>query len=110
MNVGLAGTNRRQDELDLEQALREQNQRLAVTYEHATVGIAEIDATGKRLRVNATACAITGRAREDLVGGNVFDVMHPEDREEDLLQLCGSSAVKSTAIRSRSASCARTGP
>jgi PAS domain S-box-containing protein len=86
MNMGLASTNRRQDELDLEQALREQNQRLAVTYEHATVGIAEIDATGKRLRVNATACAITGRAREDLVGGNVFEVMHPEDREEDWLQ------------------------
>lgn len=84
--MGLASTNRRQDELDLEQALREQNQRLAVTYEHATVGIAEIDATGKRLRVNATACAITGRAREDLVGGNVFEVMHPEDREEDWLQ------------------------
>ncbi|HEY4856446.1 MAG TPA: PAS domain S-box protein [Xanthobacteraceae bacterium] len=86
MNMGLASTNRRQDELDLEQALREQSQRLAVTYEHATVGIAEIDATGKRLRVNATACAITGRAREDLVGGNVFEVMHPEDREEDWLQ------------------------
>ena len=86
MNMGLASTNRRQDELDLEQALREQNQRLAVTYEHATVGIAEIDATGKRLRVNATACAVTGRTREELVGGNVFDVMHPEDREEDWRQ------------------------
>jgi PAS domain S-box-containing protein len=86
MTMGLAGRNRRQDELDLEQALREQNQRLAVTYEHATVGIAEIDATGKRLRVNATACCITGRTREDLVGGNVFDVMHPEDREEDWRQ------------------------
>jgi PAS domain S-box-containing protein len=86
MNMGLAGTTRRQDEIDLEQALREQNQRLAVTYEHATVGIAEIDATGKRLRVNATACAITGRSREELLGGNVFDVTHPEDREEDWRQ------------------------
>jgi PAS domain S-box-containing protein len=65
------------------QALREQNQRLAVTYEHATVGIAEIDAEGKRMRVNSTACAITGRSREELLGGNVFDVMHAEDRDED---------------------------
>jgi PAS domain S-box-containing protein len=69
-----------------EQALREQNQRLAVTYEHATVGIAEIDAGGRRMRVNATACAITGRSREELLGGNVFDVMHPEDRDEDFRQ------------------------
>jgi PAS domain S-box-containing protein len=69
-----------------EQALREQNRRLAVTYEHATVGIAEIDAEGKRLRVNATACAITGRSRAELLGGNVFDVAHPEDRDDDLQQ------------------------
>jgi PAS domain S-box-containing protein len=66
-----------------EHALREQNRRLAVTYEHATVGIAEIDGLGRRMRVNATACAITGRSREELLGGNVFDTVHPEDREED---------------------------
>jgi PAS domain S-box-containing protein len=61
-------------------------QRLAVTYEHATVGIAEIDAEGRRMNVNATACTITGRAREELLGGNVFDVIHPEDRDEDVRQ------------------------
>ena len=69
-----------------EQALIEQNRRLAVTYEHATVGIAETDAEGRRMRVNATACAITGRSREELAGGSIFDVMHPEDRDEDLRQ------------------------
>ncbi len=70
----------------IEAVLREQTLRLAVTYEHATVGIAETDAAGKRLRVNATACAITGRSREELVGGSVFDVRHPEDRDEDFRQ------------------------
>src|SRR5580704_1060026 len=69
-----------------EQALIEQNRRLAVTYEHATVGIAETDAEGRRMRVNATACAITGRSREELTGGSIFNVMHPEDRDEDLPQ------------------------
>src|SRR5262249_14539056 len=69
-----------------EQALIEQNRRLVVTYEHATVGIAETDAEGRRMRVNATACAITGRSREELAGGSIFDVMHPEDRDEDLRQ------------------------
>ena len=70
----------------IEEVLREQSLRLAVTYEHATVGIAEIDAEGRRLRVNATACAITGRSREELAGGSVFDVRHPEDRDEDFRQ------------------------
>jgi PAS domain S-box-containing protein len=69
-----------------ERALREQNLRFVVTYEHATVGIAEIDPRGKRLRVNATASEITGRSREELLGGNVFDVFHPEDREADFAQ------------------------
>jgi PAS domain S-box-containing protein len=69
-----------------EQALIEHNRRLAVTYEHAPVGIAETDAEGRRMRVNATACAITGRSREELAGGSIFDVMHPEDRDEDLRQ------------------------
>ncbi len=71
-----------------EEILREQKERLAVTYEHTTVGIAEVDAQGKRLSVNATACAITGRSREELLHGNIFDVLHPEDREEDLRQYC----------------------
>ncbi|HEY7243894.1 MAG TPA: PAS domain S-box protein [Xanthobacteraceae bacterium] len=70
----------------IEEILREQSLRLAVTYEHAVVGIAEIDAAGTRLRVNATACAITGRSREELLGGSVFDVHHPEDRDEDFRQ------------------------
>src|SRR2546421_12668730 len=66
--------------------LREASERLAVTYEHTTVGIAEVDADGKRLRVNATACAITGRSREELLHGNIFDVPRPEDLDEDLRQ------------------------
>ena len=60
--------------------------RLAITYEHAIVGIAEVDAEGRRMRVNATACAITGRSREELLGGSIFDVAHPEDRDEDFRQ------------------------
>jgi PAS domain S-box-containing protein len=60
--------------------------RLAITYEHAIVGIAEVDAEGRRMRVNATACAITGRSREELLGGSIFAVAHPEDRDEDFRQ------------------------
>ena len=61
-------------------------QRFAATYEHATVGIAEVDAQGRRLRVNGAAWAITGRSRTELTGGSVFDVLHSEDRYNDVNQ------------------------
>ena len=69
-----------------QQILREQNWRLAATYEQATIGMAEVDAQGRRLRVNEAACAITGRSRAELVGGSVFNVLHPEDRNDDIDQ------------------------
>ena len=69
-----------------QQILLEQNRRLAATYEHATIGMAEVDAQGRRLRVNEAACAITGRSRAELIGGNVFNVLHPEDRNDDVDQ------------------------
>jgi len=69
-----------------QQILREQYQRFAATYEHATVGIAEVDAQGRRLRVNEAACAITGRSRLELIGGSVFNVLHSEDRDDDIDQ------------------------
>jgi PAS domain S-box-containing protein len=69
-----------------QQILREQNRRLAATYEQATVGIAEVDAQGRRLRVNEAACAITGRSRAELIGGSVFNVLHSEDRKDDIAQ------------------------
>jgi PAS domain S-box-containing protein len=64
--------------------LGEQDQRLAATYEYAGIGISEVDAEGRLLRINETVCAITGYAREELLGLSVFDVTHPEDRQADL--------------------------
>ena len=44
----------------VEDAWPESEQRLAATYAHAAIGIAEIDENGCLLRVNETVCAITG--------------------------------------------------
>jgi PAS domain S-box-containing protein len=65
------------------QALAENEQRLAATYESAAIAISEIDGLGNLLRVNETACAITGYPREELLGLNVFDLTHPEDQTVD---------------------------
>jgi PAS domain S-box-containing protein len=63
--------------------LREQEQRLAATYEHAAIGIVEIDAEGRFLRVNEAICAITGLSREELLGWTLFGRTHPDDRRLD---------------------------
>jgi len=62
---------------------REQEQRLAATYEHAAIGIAEIAPDGHFVRVNEAICSITGRAREDLMGGYLFRDTHPDDVDAD---------------------------
>ena len=65
------------------EALRESEQRLRATQEHAGVGLAEIDADGRYLRVNETFCAITGYTREQLLGRTLFEVTHEEHLEVD---------------------------
>jgi PAS domain S-box-containing protein len=67
-----------------EAARRESEERLAATYEAAPVGISEIDAEGRLLRVNDALCKIVGRSREQLLGGMSFlDYTHEDHREED---------------------------
>jgi PAS domain S-box-containing protein len=62
-----------------EAALRESEARYRATQEHAGVGIGEVDAEGRFLRVNGALAAITGYAKDELLGRTVFDVTHPDD-------------------------------
>ncbi|HYC73859.1 PAS domain S-box protein [Brevundimonas sp.] len=64
-----------------ERALRESDERLAATYEAATVGIAEVDESGRYIRVNDALCGILGRSREQLLATTLLDITHPDDRE-----------------------------
>jgi PAS domain S-box-containing protein len=63
--------------------LREQQERWASTYEHAAIGIVEIDAEGRFLRVNEAICSIVGGTREELLGWKLFGRTHPDDRDVD---------------------------
>jgi len=67
-----------------EQALRESQQRLAATFEHAGIGIAEIDATGRLLRINEAYCSITGYSRAELLCMSFHNLTHPEDRPQEV--------------------------
>ena len=61
----------------------EQEQRLAATYEHAAIGISEVAADGRFIRVNEAICAITGYSREHLLANMLFGHSHPDDTEPD---------------------------
>jgi PAS domain S-box-containing protein len=66
-----------------ESARRDSEERLAATYEAATIGIAEADAAGRLLRVNDALCQMLGRSREELLNMTFLDYTHEDDREED---------------------------
>jgi PAS domain S-box-containing protein len=68
---------------EAERARRESEERLAATYEAATVGIAEADKTGRLLRVNDALCKMLGRSREQLLAMTFFDYTDENDRAED---------------------------
>lgn len=66
-----------------ELALRESEVRLAATYNHAFVGIGEVDRDGRFLRVNEQFCRITGYDQDELRKTTIFSISHPEDVPED---------------------------
>jgi PAS domain S-box-containing protein len=69
-----------------DELLRERDQRLAVTYDHAGSGIVEVDSAGKLLRVNARLCELTGRAPDELLGRSIFEETFSEDVDDDRQQ------------------------
>lgn len=72
------------DALDRSQHdLREQEERWAATYEHAAIGIVELDAEGRFIRVNEAICSIVGGTREELLGWRLQGRTHPDDRDVD---------------------------
>ena len=72
------------DALDRSQHnLREQQERWAATYEHAAIGIVELDAEGRFIRVNEAICSIVGGTKEELLDWRLFGRTHPDDRDVD---------------------------
>ena len=86
VNCFLDVTERKRMDIALERSrilAREQEQRLAATYEHAAIGISETAPDGAFLRVNEAICAITGYNREDLLSSRLFRYTHPDDADSD---------------------------
>ncbi|WP_129793795.1 PAS domain S-box protein [Sphingosinicella sp. CPCC 101087] len=71
---------------EAEEARRESDERLAATYEAATVGIAEVDEAGRYVRVNDAFCSILGRSREEALACDLIKVTHSDDRDTEAEQ------------------------
>jgi PAS domain S-box-containing protein len=56
-------------------------QRYRTFFYQAAAGTAEVDPEGRLLDLNETCCRIVGRARGDVIGRNIEELCHPEDRE-----------------------------
>jgi PAS domain S-box-containing protein len=63
---------------------RRSEERFRGTFENAAVGIANLDAGGRFLQVNAKLCEIIGYGRDELLRMNFQDVTHPEDLAANL--------------------------
>lgn len=86
VNCFLDISERKRVEVALEESrviAREQEQRLAATYEHAAIGITELAPDGNILRINEAICNITGRSRDELIGHQLFTYTHPDDVDAD---------------------------
>ena len=79
-------TERKRADEALEQSrLRglEQEQRLAATYDHVSIGISEVAPDGTFLRVNEAISTITGYSREELLSNRLFTKTYQDDAELD---------------------------
>ncbi|MBL8190888.1 MAG: PAS domain S-box protein [Acidobacteria bacterium] len=79
-----------------EEALRESEEHLSALIHQTLSGIAETDTDGTFLLVNDRYCAITGYAREELVGlKQMQELTHPDDlpRNLELLARCATEGV-----------------
>jgi PAS domain S-box-containing protein len=68
-----------------EEALRKSEERFRGIFEHAGTGIAISDLEGRYLSNNPAFCNMLGYSREELRGLSVSELVHPEDREANLL-------------------------
>ena len=71
----------------VQKALRESEQRFQGAFEHAGIGMALVDVSGKWLQVNPALCDLLGYASSELLATNFQAITHPDDLPKSLASL-----------------------
>jgi PAS domain S-box-containing protein len=68
----------------IEEAMRESEERFSGAFEHAPIGVALVSPDGRFMKVNKVLCALVGYTEEELLNRTFQDITHPEDLDADL--------------------------
>jgi diguanylate cyclase (GGDEF)-like protein/PAS domain S-box-containing protein len=71
------------DRLQAEAARRESEDRFRSAFEHAPIGMALADRTGRIFRSNDAFAAMLGRCTDEVNGSRIRDFTHPDDWEDN---------------------------
>lgn len=83
------------DRHEMQQRLRESEQRYRKLFENARVGMAELSFDEEWLSVNDELLKILGYEEEELLGSRCREITHPEDVEED--ERCAQKLIEAEA-------------
>lgn len=88
---------------EAQRALRASDERFHAIFENAAVGIAEVSADGRWLRVNDALARLTGYPVEELLNKTIQEVTHPHDRDADAahIEVLRSGATNSFCLDKR---------
>ncbi len=88
----------------VEEALRESENRFRTVFEQAAVGMAQVETgTGRFVRVNQRYCEIAGYTADELLAQDFQSITHPDDLPEDLrnLERLRSGEIREYAMEKR---------
>ena len=68
----------------IEEALRESDQRFENAFKYSAIGMAIVSMEGKWLKVNSKVCSFLGYSEDELMSKTFQDISHPDDLDSDL--------------------------
>ncbi len=100
---GIHGKRKSKDNQDIENKLRESEERFRLMFEQASVGMAFASLDGNLIQVNSSYCNITGYTREELLSRSVSSITHPDDvaKQEEVFEYLLQNDVQAHPVEKR---------
>ncbi len=100
---GTHGRKKSKDSQEIEDRLRESEERFRLMFEQASVGMAFASLDGHLLQVNQRYCDISGYTREELLHRTVFSITHPDDivKQQEVFQYLLQNSIQPRPVEKR---------